>query len=544
MRARCLVLALLIACSSNASSGPDAAMPDASAPITPDSSPLTSDDAAHSSADAMSPSDATSPNDATSSSDAPTTSGDAAPATDAMVSLDAPATIDATASFDAAPPTDAANQAPVIAAFGAAANPIVRSGATTLTVTATDPDGDALTYDFSLDGAGALGTPTANTVAYTAGADFGGASITVTVSDPSGATAEATLAMHVGVWSPVGPVGFSGGVAQALSFAIDGADNMYVGYRSFDDDPKRGYVRRFDSSSATWPILGGGPISTGTTTFVRVKMSGSVPYVVYENNDDFRIRARRWTGALWQLIPGIDPNGFFPAFTIGNNGRLLLAFRRLQTSGGPKAAVQQSTGGSWSYVPNLANGGAISPGDMLDLDIIEDGQGRPLIVFDDASNNRRATAMRLSGGVWSQLGQPLSTGSTSWVNVTRGGSGIYATYVDGAIMGPIAVHKLDPATDQWQLVGPRNFTGAWVSEPMIADDGARPYVAFADDGVGGVSVMFYDAASSAWKYVGQPGFGTWATYGPDPQLAFDSLGRPHVAYYDSTSGGVTVVRAD
>jgi hypothetical protein len=71
-------------------------------------------------------------------------------------------------------------------------------GGATITVTASDPDGDQLTFAF----AGAGGTvsasgPTATTASFTAGTQWGPASVTVTVTDGRGGSSQATATMYV-----------------------------------------------------------------------------------------------------------------------------------------------------------------------------------------------------------------------------------------------------------------------------------------------------------------------------------------------------------
>lgn len=72
------------------------------------------------------------------------------------------------------------------------------AGTAQLSVTATDPDGDQLTFSWSAT----LGTvsssgPTASTATFTAGSQWGQAQVTVTVSDGKGGSAQATALTYV-----------------------------------------------------------------------------------------------------------------------------------------------------------------------------------------------------------------------------------------------------------------------------------------------------------------------------------------------------------
>lgn len=95
------------------------------------------------------------------------------------------------------------NSTPVIASFNAGTNPLVRSGSTTLTVSASDPNGDALTYDFAVPaGSGWMvdaSTPTDAHRATLSAPDTAGSSVvvTVTVTDDTGESATADLPISV-----------------------------------------------------------------------------------------------------------------------------------------------------------------------------------------------------------------------------------------------------------------------------------------------------------------------------------------------------------
>ena len=71
-------------------------------------------------------------------------------------------------------------------------------GQATITVSATDVDGDQLAYNYTA-AAGTISSsgPTATSATFTAGSQWGAASVTVTVSDGKGGQAQATASMYV-----------------------------------------------------------------------------------------------------------------------------------------------------------------------------------------------------------------------------------------------------------------------------------------------------------------------------------------------------------
>jgi hypothetical protein len=89
-----------------------------------------------------------------------------------------------------------ANHDPIITSITVTPDDNVVVGSNiTLTAVATDEDGDALTYEWTVTGGGTLSQSTTNTVVWTAPAAEGNATVTCKVSD--GHAAEATLAKTV-----------------------------------------------------------------------------------------------------------------------------------------------------------------------------------------------------------------------------------------------------------------------------------------------------------------------------------------------------------
>jgi len=89
-----------------------------------------------------------------------------------------------------------ANSNPVINSLTAAAQAVWRSGSTQITVAASDPDGDPLTYTWSASGGTISGAGTS--VLFTAPASGGQFTVTVTVRDDSGGQATRNITITVG----------------------------------------------------------------------------------------------------------------------------------------------------------------------------------------------------------------------------------------------------------------------------------------------------------------------------------------------------------
>jgi hypothetical protein len=114
---------------------------------------------------------------------------------------------------------DATNGNPVVSAVTVAPSSVNANGIASVTVVATDPDGDALTYSYSVTG-GAI-TGSGASVSWTAPSAAGAHSVTVTVSDGNGGTASGNgaLTVQAAVTQVTGTAKFPAGTSGDLSNA-------------------------------------------------------------------------------------------------------------------------------------------------------------------------------------------------------------------------------------------------------------------------------------------------------------------------------------
>jgi peptidoglycan-associated lipoprotein len=96
-----------------------------------------------------------------------------------------------------APPPPAANRNPTFSLNATCDPAVLDPGAQSrCNATATDPDGDAVTYRWSAP-SGTFGTPTTAGTTWTAGQNPGNVPLTVTATDPRGGTATSTVTVQV-----------------------------------------------------------------------------------------------------------------------------------------------------------------------------------------------------------------------------------------------------------------------------------------------------------------------------------------------------------
>lgn len=141
------------------------------------------------------------------------------------------------------PPPPYGDSAPAIDAIVLSSNAVAPGESVTATVTAHDPDGDALTYAWSAS-AGAFDASNAATVTWTAPSTEGAQSLTIQVSDPKGAKAVQTVTLQVAVAAREGSADVTVGVnnwpvttrIDASATRIDAGQSTSLAVSASDSD--------------------------------------------------------------------------------------------------------------------------------------------------------------------------------------------------------------------------------------------------------------------------------------------------------------------
>ena len=150
-------------------------------------------------------------------------------------------------------------------------------------------------------------------------------------------------------WNPVGSAGFSGGVSEYTSLAIDKSGTPYVVYSDYANSG-RATVMKFNGTS--WVIVGNADFSAGEADYTSIAIdTGGTPYVTY----------RDWGNG--RKATGMKYNGSISS-------------------------------GSWGW--NLLGSAGFSAGVTKYTSIAIDGDGKAYVAYMDQANGDKATVMKFN----------------------------------------------------------------------------------------------------------------------------------------------------
>ncbi len=210
------------------------------------------------------------------------------------------------------PPDPYNNKAPYITSATASTNQVLTNGTITLSVVATDPDNDALTYAWTASAGTFSAEDTANTT-WTAPSTPGAQTISIIVSDGKSATAgasftitveeivtegSANITVSINTWPVISSMTVNPGQVgveenSAISVVASDFDNHTLSYAWSDDCG--GAFESASTASTTWTAPSSAPESGSCTLTVNVtdeeegSTSGSAtikigkPAIVYSN---------------------------------------------------------------------------------------------------------------------------------------------------------------------------------------------------------------------------------------------------------------------
>jgi len=248
-----------------------------------------------------------------------------------------------------------------------------------------------------------------------------------------------------------------------------------------------------------------------------------------------------WLGTRGKASVG---RAWYNHLAFDSQDRAYLACRDYAVTGAAGVRACPPGQGDWSSLP-----GGLCTTDAHYTQVALDAADVPYVVFNDAASvpHDRALLRRLRNGAWETVGNDYaSPGTCSYPSVAFVQGAPWVAVMDEGASNRATVSRLDLASGQWVLVGPRGFsTSSAYNIRLAIDPSGVPHV---------VSLGYPDRVTvqrwngSAWEQVGGPASGSdaatiqtenWRQW---LSLAFDPAGRPYVAYQDLLLGNRLTVR--
>jgi hypothetical protein len=277
-------------------------------------------------------------------------------------------------------------------------------------------------------------------------------------------------------WVPVGTVGFSAGSVSFTSIAIDNAGTPYVAY-SDGASSNSATVMKYNGSS--WVTVGTAGFSGGFVSYMSIAIDGGTPYVGYQDNSA-KATVKKYNGSSWVTVGTAGFSASFVTHTsiaIDGGGTPYAAYADAASS--YKATVMKYNGSSWVTVGTAG----FSAGSTTYSSIAIDASGTPYVVYQDNANSQKATVMKYNGSNWVTVGSAgLSAGNTLYTSIAIDGGGTpYVVYVDGANSNKATVMKYNGSN--WATVGTAGISaGSTVYTSIAVNRSGIPYVTYLDNG--------------------------------------------------------------
>ena len=225
-------------------------------------------------------------------------------------------------------------------------------------------------------------------------------------------------------WVNVGIPGFSDGRADYLSIACDNTGTPYVAYKNGQNtvgNTNRAIVKKFNGT--TWENVGGDAVSANTADYISFVVDNNVPFIAFQDTtDELAIVVKRLDGSTWTNVGNAGSGaGNYLSLAV-NSGVPYLAYLESADNGSYRGRLKRFNSGNWQDL------GSFSSGTVTDISLALDGSN-PYVAYKDATSGR-AVVRRYSGSSWQNVGDPVSTGSAEYINLSISSSILYAAFVD------------------------------------------------------------------------------------------------------------------
>lgn len=347
------------------------------------------------------------------------------------------------------------------------------------------------------------------------------------------------------VWTPLGAPGISTGPAEYISLALDPQDTPYVAFK--DGNAGKASVMKFVNGQ--WEYVGGAGLSTGEANelFLAIDKQG-IPYLVYQDDaaNNRRLAVKRFTAGQWESVGSgnISPgaaNMMQIAFDSLNNPYVLYRDHPNKT----RATVVKFSNNVWTNV-----GAPVTSEFANEMALALDSQNTPYVVYSDGTDNYRLSVKKFDGTAWNYVGDPkLTTGQSTNHAITIGPDNVpYIAFSNGDNSYRTTVRKF--AGTQWETVGTSGLaTNASRENTLVFDSKGTLYVAYSEDGnpfgQPRPQAAVRKLVGNQWQPVGGGNFTGPNTLNQVQHISFalDSKDIPYGAYRDQSAGQKATVKS-
>lgn len=332
-------------------------------------------------------------------------------------------------------------------------------------------------------------------------------------------------------WQYTGPPGFSTSRAKDININIDNEGNPVVAYV----DSLSGKATAMRYVSGSWISLGFA--SFGKCSHLKMNMDNyGNPIVAYVDSFNlnrisvFRLSGGTWFGLsmpvvhTWRFSMTTDKNNITYVGVEGDDGSI---------------NVYKYNYSPWTLSANIAST-IVIPADITMA--MDTATNTPYLLYRSYINNTEGwTGMKLTGSLWTVVGNAQFANSTTWgvdfpdMKIDKNSVPVVLSQEDN---GFERLSCFKPVNNTWTPVSQRFFSGTRARlTSLTLDKYNTPFAAFYDVTAQGLTVMGISPLTNNWDTVGPRGFKPMYPYILPTMAITCNNHTAYVAFADETQGG-------
>ncbi len=290
-------------------------------------------------------------------------------------------------------------------------------------------------------------------------------------------------------WEIVGETQFSEGNAEYTRVVIDENDGTpYVIYQDVDDATGEATVKKYNSGSNAWEVVGTAGFSDGTAHYTNIVIDNGTIYVAYEDHSGgpTALTCMTFNGTSWAAVGNERFTGTAESidqpYLYVNNSTPYIAYQDYlyPVENARKAAVQTYNGNSWVNI-----GSGLSDGQANSICLTGSNEVLYLAFNDDETGiDRKLRVKKYENSSWTDVGSDtgISSGVAQHISITVANCVPYVAYHDADQDNKCTVQRF--VSGSWEVIGEAGFSNGAVGDTSIFVYEGVPYVAYRDASYG------------------------------------------------------------